>query len=315
MPDRYYLTTAIAYPNNRPGLHTLYEVIGADVDRALAPDAGRRDALPDRHGRALGQHRRGGREEGRTTTRRSSTRWSSCSGRPRTRSAIAPDRFIRTTDPDHVRASQEMVRRAYANGDIYLGTYEGWYCPNEGFRNATDVQETPAARLPEPPRRRAPVADGAQLVLPPVGLPGAPRALLRGAPRVGRARVPPERDAGLHPPGPRGHLDQPRDAPTGGSRSRSPRTARPRSARTALGPRGGRDLRLVRRADQLHHRRRLPGRPGAFARWWPADLHVIGKDINRFHTIIWPAMLMSAGLELPRKVWVHGWLLAPAASG
>ncbi len=55
---------------------------------------------------------------------------------------IAPDRFIRTTDPDHIRASQELVRRAYANGDIYVGTYEGWYCPNEGFRNASDVQET-----------------------------------------------------------------------------------------------------------------------------------------------------------------------------
>ncbi|MCY7417970.1 MAG: class I tRNA ligase family protein, partial [Chloroflexi bacterium] len=47
----------------------------------------------------------------------------------------------------------------------------------------------------------------------------------------------------------------------------------------------------------------------SFAKWWPADLHVVGKDINRFHTVIWPAMLMSAGLPLPRKVWVHGWLL------
>ena len=46
-----------------------------------------------------------------------------------------------------------------------------------------------------------------------------------------------------------------------------------------------------------------------FTKWWPVDLHVIGKDINRFHTIFWPAMLMSAGLPLPRKVWVHGWLL------
>jgi methionyl-tRNA synthetase len=54
----------------------------------------------------------------------------------------------------------------------------------------------------------------------------------------------------------------------------------------------------------------FPDDPDSFAKWWPADLHVIGKDINRFHTIIWPAMLMSAGLPLPRKVWVHGWLLA-----
>src|SRR3989442_399552 len=55
---------------------------------------------------------------------------------------IRPDRSIRTTDPDHVRTAQELVRRAYASGDIYLGTYEGWYCPNEGFRSASDVLET-----------------------------------------------------------------------------------------------------------------------------------------------------------------------------
>jgi methionyl-tRNA synthetase len=47
-----------------------------------------------------------------------------------------------------------------------------------------------------------------------------------------------------------------------------------------------------------------------FERWWPADLHVIGKDIARFHTIFWPAMLWSAGLEAPKHVWVHGWLLS-----
>ena len=55
---------------------------------------------------------------------------------------ISPDRFIRTTDPDHYRSAQEMVRRAYANGDIYLGTYEGWYCPNEGFKATSDLLET-----------------------------------------------------------------------------------------------------------------------------------------------------------------------------
>ena len=54
----------------------------------------------------------------------------------------------------------------------------------------------------------------------------------------------------------------------------------------------------------------FPDDPAAFAKWWPADLHVIGKDIARFHTIYWPAMLWSAGLEAPRHVWIHGWLLA-----
>ena len=54
----------------------------------------------------------------------------------------------------------------------------------------------------------------------------------------------------------------------------------------------------------------FPDDPASFAKWWPADLHVIGKDIARFHTIYWPAMLWSAGLEAPRHVWIHGWLLA-----
>ncbi len=52
----------------------------------------------------------------------------------------------------------------------------------------------------------------------------------------------------------------------------------------------------------------FPDDPDAFAHWWPADLHVIGKDISRFHTIFWPAMLWSAGLEAPRHVWVHGFM-------
>ena len=60
---------------------------------------------------------------------------------------VSPDRFIRTTDPDHLRSAQEMVRRAYERDDIYVGTYEGWYCPNEGFRNVTDVTETAAGTI------------------------------------------------------------------------------------------------------------------------------------------------------------------------
>ena len=51
-----------------------------------------------------------------------------------------------------------------------------------------------------------------------------------------------------------------------------------------------------------------------FAKWWPADLHVIGKDITRFHTVIWPAMLMSAGLPLPRQVFGHGFMSVEGAA-
>src|SRR5664279_5032996 len=139
--SRFYLTTAIAYANNQPGLHTLYEVIGADViahwHRMLGDDTRFPTGTDER---SVNSAQRAA-EEGMTPRAfvdekvelfRSSEELL----------GIAPDRFIRTTDPDHYRSAQEMVRRAHARGDIYLGTYEGWYCPNEGFRNASDVQET-----------------------------------------------------------------------------------------------------------------------------------------------------------------------------
>ena len=102
----------------------------------------------------------------------------------------------------------------------------------------------------------------------------------------------------------------------GASRSRSPRTARPRCARTASwDPEAGVIYVWYDALINYITGAGFPDDPEAFARWWPADLHVIGKDIARFHTIFWPAMLWSAGLEAPRHVWVHGCPGRAAASG
>ena len=190
-----------------------------------------------------------------------------------------------------------MVRRAYDNGDIYLGTYEGWYCPNEGFKAPSDLLETARGmQCPNHPDVAAPVADRAQLVLPPVGVPGAPARPLRAAPGLRPARLPAQRDAGLHPRRPRGLLDQPRRRDAGASRSRSPRTARPRSARTARwDPEAGTIYVWYDALINYITGAGFPDDLDAFHHWWPADLHVIGKDIARFHTIYWPAMLWSAG--------------------
>ena len=139
--SRYYLTTAIAYANSQPGVHTLYEVIGADVIarwyRMLGVDT-RFLTGTDEHSINIAQT---AIDEGRSPRDFVDEKVGYFKA-AEDALAISPDRFIRTTDPDHIRAAQELVRRAHANGDIYLGTYEGWYCPNEGFRNATDVQET-----------------------------------------------------------------------------------------------------------------------------------------------------------------------------
>ena len=231
---RYYLTTSIAYANNKPGLHTLYEVIGADAiarwHRMLGDDT-RSLTGTDEHWINIAQ---AALDEGRPTREFVDEKvalFKEGRGGPW---RSAPDRTIRTTDADHVRAAQEMVRRARANGDIYLGTYEGWYCPNEGFRTAADVVETSGASAAEPPRRAPPVADRTQLVLPPVRLPGAssgatsPTIPISSAPSTGATRCSASSGA------PRRLLDQPRaDARRlGDPVPDRGRTARLRCART-----------------------------------------------------------------------------------
>src|SRR5258705_6080071 len=116
MPDRFYLTTSNAYPNNRHGLHTLYEVIGADViarwHRMIGDDT-RFLTGTDEHSVNIAQR---AAELGRDT-REFVDEMVGLFTTAEDALEIDPDRFIRTTDADHRPASQEMVRRAFANGD------------------------------------------------------------------------------------------------------------------------------------------------------------------------------------------------------
>jgi methionyl-tRNA synthetase len=209
-----------------------------------------------------------------------------------------PDRFIRTTDPDHIRAAQEMVRR----GPRQRAT-------STSARTKAGTAPTRAsATRPTCSRRR--VGSSARTI------PDVPLQWLTERNWFFRLSAYQERLERYFADNPdfvsrtsgatrcsassavaRGLLDQPRaDARRLGHPVPDRRERRDGAARGRLvGPGGRQDLRLVRRPDQLHHRCRLPRRPDAFAHWWPADLHIIGKDIARFHTIFWPAMLWSAG--------------------
>jgi methionyl-tRNA synthetase len=310
--QRFYLTTSIAYANNKPGLHTLYEVIAADVIarwHRMVGDETRFLTGTDEHSINIAQ---AAVDEGRPTREFVDEKVALFQAAEASL-GIAPDRFIRTTDPDHVRAAQEMVRRAHANGDIYLGSYEGWYCPNEGFRNATDVVESARGTIcpnhPEIPlqwlternwffrlsayqeRLERHFADNPAFVQP-----DHRRNEMLGFIRSGledfsisRERTP--GDWGI--PFPIGE--------DGGTALREDGSWDPAAGKIyvwfdAL-------INYITGAG-------FPDDQAAFEDWWPADLHIIGKDIARFHTIFWPAMLWSAGLEAPRQVWVHGWLLA-----
>jgi methionyl-tRNA synthetase len=309
---RYYLTTAIAYANNKPGLHTLYEVIGADVIarwHRMKGDDTRFLTGTDEHSINIAQT---ALDEGRSPRAFVDEKVGYFKA-AEDALAISPDRFIRTTDPDHLRSAQEMVRRAHANGDIYLGTYEGWYCPNEGFRNATDVTETARGTI----------------------CPNHPEVPLQWLTernwffRLSAYQERLERHYAEHP-----HFVQPdyrRNEMLGFirngledfsiSRERTPGDwgipfPIAENGETSLREDGSWDPeagKIYVWYDALINYvtgAGFPDDPAAFERWWPANLHVIGKDIARFHTIFWPAMLWSAGLDAPRRVWVHGWLLA-----
>ena len=310
MVDRYYLTTSIAYANNQPGLHTLYEVIAADVIARWY----RMKGVPTRFLTGTDEHSiniaQSAVDEGRTPRAFVDEKVELF----RTAEAalrIKPDRFIRTTDPDHIRAAQEMVRRAYANGDIYPGTYEGWYCPNEGFRNASDVLETAEGTIcPNHPgvplqwlternwffrlsayqeRLERHFAEHPDFVEPEYRRNEMLGFIRQGLEdfSISRERTP--GDWGIpFPIAENGETAQLEDG------SWDPEAGKIYVWYDAL-------INYITGAG-------FPAAPAEFARWWPADLHIIGKDIARFHTIFWPAMLWSAGLEAPRKVWVHGFM-------
>ena len=308
-PDRFYLTTAIAYANNRPGLHTLYEVIGSDAiarwHRMIGHDT-RFLTGTDEHSVNIAER---AAEEGRSPRAFVDEKVELFKA-AEAELLIAPDRFIRTTDPDHLRSAQEMVRRAYANGDIYVGTYEGWYCPSEGFRTANEVLETARGTIcpnhPEVPlqwlseqnwffrlsayqeRLERHYADHPDFVQPEYRRNEMLGFIRQGLDDFSISRA----GAGWGIPFP--------IAENGETAEREDGTWDPEAGRIyvwydAL-------INYITGAG-------FPDDPASFARWWPADLHVIGKDIARFHTIYWPAMLWSAGLEVPRRVWVHGFLL------
>jgi methionyl-tRNA synthetase len=306
---RFYLTTAIAYANNAPGLHTVYEVIGADVIarwHRMLGDETRFLTGTDEHSVNIAQS---AEAEGRTPRAFVDEKVALFQA-AEDALLISPDRFIRTTDPDHYRSAQEMVRRAYDNGDIYPGTYEGWYCPNEGFKAPSDLLET-ARGMQCPNHPDVPLqwlternwffrlsAYQERLLAHYEANPGFVQPDYRRNEMLGFIRQGLE-DFSISRAGASWGIPFPIGE----------------DGQTALREDGSWDpeagtiyvwyealINYITGAG-------FPDDLDAFRHWWPADLHLIGKDIARFHTIYWPAMLWSAGLDAPRQVWVHGWLL------
>jgi len=306
---RFYLTTAIAYANNAPGLHTVYEVIGADVVARWHRMQGHDTRFltgTDEHSVNIAQSAEAAGKTPRAFVDEKVQLFKAAEDAL----LISPDRFIRTTDPDHYRSAQEMVRRAYDNGDIYLGSYDGWYCPSEGFKAPSDLHET-ATGMQCPNHPGVPLqwlsernwffrlSNYQQRLLdwyeanPDFVQPDYRRNEMLGFIRQGLEDFSISRAGATwgipFPIGEDGQTAQREDG------SWDPEAGTIYVWYDAL-------INYITGAG-------FPDDLESFRTWWPADLHVIGKDIARFHTIYWPAMLWAAGIDAPEHVWVHGWLL------
>jgi len=286
---RFYITTAIDYVNSRPHLGTAYEKITADVIARYKRLCGIPTHFLMGNDEFSQNVYRRAREQGLEPLAYCDQMEAVFRG-VWARLDISYDDFIRTTQPRHQAGVTALVQRIRDRGDIYEGFYEGWYCEScEAFKQEKDLIE---GLCPIHNTKPEWIKEKNYFF------------------RLSKYQQP--------------LLDLYREQPT----FLEPDIRRNEILRLLEG--GLEDI-SVSRAGQLWGIP-LPFDSGSvvyvwfdaltnyisavgygtdedlFRRWWPADLHVVGKDITRFHCVIWPAMLMSAGLPLPRQVFGHGWV-------
>ncbi|WP_313421294.1 methionine--tRNA ligase [Brevibacterium casei] len=289
----YYVTTAIAYPNGAIHIGHAYEYIAADtIARFKRLD--NHDVFfatgTDEHGLKMLQaaNRLGITPKELADDNAKNFR--------DTQLALGStfDRFIRTTDPDHYAASQEIWRRLEEAGDIYLDSYSGWYSVrDEAFYTEDETEVVDGVRLSKETRTEVTWTEEESYFF-----------------RLSKYQEPLLELYRDHPEflGPDSRRNEVASFVASGLKDLS-------ISRTTFDwgvPVPGNDKHVMYVwIDALTNYLTAAGFPDdseAFAKWWPADVHIIGKDIIRFHSVYWPAFLMSAGIELPRRVHAHGFL-------
>jgi methionyl-tRNA synthetase len=291
---RYYLTTAISYPNGPPHIGHAYEAIATDaIARFMRLDGYDVFFLTgtDEHG--IKMHQTAAKEgitprelvERNVPLFRAMVERMNCSN----------DDFIRTTEPRHYRSSEAIWQRMEKNGDIYLSKYAGWYSVRDEAYYAEDETALNERGLRIATKTGTPV-EWVEEESYFFRLSAYQQKLLELYKRP---------DYVL----PRERLNEVESFVRGGLQDLS-------ISRTTFSwgvpvPGNPKHVMYVW-VDALTNYITAAGFPDTdsekFKRYWPADLHVIGKDIVRFHAVYWPAFLMSAGIEVPRRIFSHGFL-------
>jgi methionyl-tRNA synthetase len=290
--ERFYITTAIDYANGPPHLGHALEKVGADAmaryNRLKGHDVHFVMGM-DEHGLKVLQSADAAGITPQQWVDGIAARFQDAWARL----DISHDDFIRTTEARHRAAVEEMVRRLAAADDLYIGRYEGYYCVGcEAFKREDELEAREGAvRCPVHPNREVTWTEEENWFF-----------------RLSRYQEPllkllEERPNFVEPESRRNEILR---VIEGGLEDISVSRAR-----LPWGiPWPGDDSNTVYVwIDALTNYLAAIGFPDErYREWWPADCHVIGKDITRFHCIYWPAMLMSAGIELPHSIWAHGFV-------
>ncbi len=292
MKPTYYLTTPIFYVNGEPHIGHAYTMIASDVLVRFK----RLDGFDvffltgtDEHGQKVEKAAADAGMDPQAFTDRISAVFRDIAAQLN----ISNTQFIRTTEARHKRASQALWQRLQAAGHIYLGGYEGWYAVrDEAFYDEAELTVRP---------------DGTKLA--PTGAPvewvTEPSYFFRMS--AFRDRLVAHIETNPDFIGPAARRNEVLSFLRGGLNDLS-------ISRTSFRwgvPVPGDDAHVMYVwLDALTNYMTAVGYPDEHDplwRFWPADLHVVGKDILRFHAVIWPALLMAAELPLPKRVYAHGW--------
>ena len=290
----FYITTAISYPNGPPHIGHAYEAIATDaIARFMRLDGYDVYFLTgtDEHGQKIQQT---AAKEGLTPRQlldRNVPRFEAMVKRMN----CSNDDFIHTTEERHHRSSEAIWQRMEQNGDIYLGKYSGWYSVRDEAYYAEDETHLNEQKVRIATKTGTPVEwveeasyffklsayqdkllklyERSNFVLPKERLNEVASFVRGGLQDLSISRT--TFDWGIRVPGTDGHI-------------------------------------MYVWVDALTNYITGVGFPDTgsekFKRYWPAALHVIGKDIVRFHAVYWPAFLMSAGIEVPQRIFSHGFL-------
>ena len=291
--NAFYITTAIAYPNGAPHIGHAYEAIATDALARFQRLDGR-DVFfltgTDEHGLKMIQTAEAEKLSPMEVATRNAQRFKEMDQRLN----ISFDRFIRTTEEQHHRSSQEIWRRMVASGDIYLDSYSGWYSVREEAYYAeeeTVVGEDNVRRGPQ----------------------GTPVEWVEEKSYFFKLSAYQDRLLKLYAEqpdfiGPDSRKNEVISFVKSGLRDLS-------ISRTTFDwgvkvPGDGEHVMYVW-VDALTNYITGVGFPDENDpdwHYWPADVHIIGKDIIRFHAVYWPAFLMSAQIPVQRRVYAHGFL-------